>query len=435
MKFHRILIVSLIAFTLAACNFSLAEDITPPPGAELVPTATPAPAATDVPTAAASTPSNEVTSASPTPLNASTVLPAGGVTISGSVINGSGGPLPAGLTATLHGILNQQETLNLDKPVNPDGSYSFENVALTTGMDFLVIVQYGSVSFLSEGGVFDGTKNKVDQPVTIYDSNSDLAGLSLDQVHIQATFSTAGEILLDEIYVLTNPGKKAVTVATDGSTLPFASFPAGALQPSISLSQGSAQPVMADAGFAMLPGSQQYAFVVSFSLSYTNNKASLAQPFALAPKSVTVIIPAGVKAAGKGLADQGTSDFQGTSYQIYSAGPLDAGAVLALTLSGSQPAAAGGTSATKTSPVLLIGLGLLGLLLMVGGLFIFLRERRKVRKIEPVGMIEPESKDNETARLADAILDLDDSFANGTIDREMYDQQRAALKEKLKSRL
>jgi uncharacterized membrane protein len=302
-------------------------------------------------------------------------------------------------------------------------------------MEFLVAVQYGPVSFLSSGGTYDGKTSSYDQPVTIYDSSSDLTSLSLDQVHIQATFSTAGQIQLDEIYVMTNPGKKAVTVATDGTTLPFASVPAGAIQPSISLSQGSAQLVMADTGFAMLPGTQQYAFVVSYSLDYSKDKASISQPFILSPASVTVIVPVGVKVSGAGLADQGASDFQGSSYQIYSAGPLDAGTALGLTFSGRQQTAAAGSSSPVNNPYLLAVMGFVGLLLVAAGVLLFLRDRRRAMLIGQGEAIKPEIIDDETAQLADAILTLDDRFADGKIDQETYQQQRAELKEKLKSRL
>jgi len=435
MKFHHILAGFLLAFTLTACNFSLAEDITPPPGAVLTPISSPGPTATEIVASVASTVSEEQATGSPTPGITGTASPTGNITISGKVTNGSGGSLPPGLTASLHGILNQQETLTLSMPLNQDGSYTFQNVVLTSGMEFLVAVQYGPVSFLSSGGTYDGKTSSYDQPVTIYDSSSDLTSLSLDQVHIQATFSTAGQIQLDEIYVMTNPGKKAVTVATDGTTLPFASVPAGAIQPSISLSQGSAQLVMADTGFAMLPGTQQYAFVVSYSLDYSKDKASISQPFILSPASVTVIVPVGVKVSGAGLADQGASDFQGSSYQIYSAGPLDAGTALGLTFSGRQQTAAAGSSSPVNNPYLLAVMGFVGLLLVAAGVLLFLRDRRRAMLIGQGEAIKPEIIDDETAQLADAILTLDDRFADGKIDQETYQQQRAELKEKLKSRL
>ena len=431
MKFYRILITFILACTLAACNFSLAEDITPPPGAALTPIATIAPTATEIAPSAATFASNGLASASPTPATAGKAAPADGVTIAGTVTNGSGGSLPAGLTATLHGILNQQETLSRSIPINPDGTYSFEKVALTNGMEFLVAVQYGPVGFFSHGGVFDGTQKRYDQPITIYNSTADLTGLSLDQLHIQASFPTPGEIQLDEIYVLTNPGKTAVTVSTDGTSLPFASLPKGALQPSISLSQGSAPLVMADAGFAMLPGSQQYSFVVSFGLPYYKNSERLDQHFNLSPASIVVIVPAGVKAFGAGLSDQGTSDYQGASYQIYSGGALQAGSILALTFMGSSLAASTGIP----SLALLISLGSLGLLFVAGGLFLFWRDRRKAMVAGPSETIQPGSPDDETTRLADAILALDDRFAAGKIDQAAYRQQRAQLKEQLKSLL
>ena len=206
-------------------------------------------------------------------------------------------------------------------------------------------------------------------------------------------------------------------------------------QASISLSQGSAPLVMSDKGFAMLPGSQQYAFVVAFNLPYNNQKVSLTQPFILSPTSATIIVPVGVKVTGAGLADQGASNFQGSSYQIYSAGALKAGTALELTLSGSPQTSAAGSPSTGTASALLIGLGILGLLLVLAGAFLLLRGRRKVRATEPDGTIEAGSMDEETARLADAILALDDRFAAGKINRETYELQRAELKEKLKGRL
>ena len=435
MKFLRMLVISLLAFTLAACNFSLAEDITPPPGAGLSPNPTAVLPTPEIATPAASTPSGATTSASPVPAGDQTGVPAASVSISGKVTNGSGASLPTGLNVILHGILNQQETLNLNQPLNPDGSYSFENVKLTNGMEVIAVVQYGPVSFLSAGVVFDGTQSSYDQPVTIYDSTSELSGLNLDQVHVQASFSTAGQIQLNEIYVINNPGKSAVTVVTDGTSLPFAKLPDGALQPSIDLSQGSAPLVMADNGFAMLPGGQQYAFVLTFALPYTANKASLSQPFVLPPASVTVIVPAGVKVAGAGLADQGTNDFQGSSFQIYSGGPLKAGTALALNVSGSPQTAPAASGSTGTFPALQLGLGLAGLLLVAGGVVFYVRDRRKIKAAGQAEMLEPGDLDDETARLADAILALDDRFASGDIDREAYQQQRLELKEKLAGRL
>ncbi len=169
MKFLRILVISLLASSLAACNFSLAEDITPPPGAELSPNPTAVAPTPEIATPAASSSSGAATPAASTPASQQTGAPAAGVTVSGKVTYGSGASLPSGLTVILHGILNQQETLNLNQPLNPDGSYSFENVKLTNGMEVIAVVQYGPVSFLSAGATFDGTQSSYDQPVTIYD--------------------------------------------------------------------------------------------------------------------------------------------------------------------------------------------------------------------------------------------------------------------------
>ena len=80
-------------------------------------------------------------------------------------------------------------------------------------------------------------------------------------------------------------------------------------------------------------------------------------------------------------------------------------------------------------------MGFVGLLLVAAGVLLFLRDRRRAMLIGQGEAIKPEIIDDETAQLADAILTLDDRFADGKIDQETYQQQRAELKEKLKSRL
>ena len=156
-----------------------------------------------------------------------------------------------------------------------------------------------------------------------------------------------------------------------------------------------------------------------------------------------MIVPTGVKVSGAGLADQGTNDFQGSSYQVYSGGPLKAGSALALNLSGSPQTPAAGSAGSGTVPVLQIVLGSLGLLLVLAGVIFFLLDRRKRTAMEmqtemATGQAETiglETMDDETARLADAILALDDRFAAGKIDPETYAQQRAELKKELKGLL
>ncbi|HEY5156951.1 MAG TPA: hypothetical protein VII93_03180, partial [Anaerolineales bacterium] len=65
----------------------------------------------------------------------------------------------------------------------------------------------------------------------------------------------------------------------------------------------------------------------------------------------------------------------------------------------------------------------------------YVRDRRKIKAAGQAEMLEPGDLDDETTRLADAILALDDRFASGDIDREAYQQQRLELKEKLAGRL
>ena len=69
-----------------------------------------------------------------------------------------------------------------------------------------------------------------------------------------------------------------------------------------------------------------------------------------------------------------------------------------------------------------------------GGIFL-VRDRRKAINTAPADTTKAETLDDETTRLADAILELDDQFAAGQISRLAYQQRRDELKEELKGRL
>jgi hypothetical protein len=440
MKYKTSLVTLLLSLTLAACNFSLSEEITPPPGAEVVAANTTAPSTptvTQIPPTQTSSQESVTTEVSATQETGTiTGTPATIVTISGKVTIGNGDSIPAGLTATLYGIQDQQETLVLDQPLDSEGTYTFQTSELNTGMSFIILVKYGGVSFLSQGGTFDGTISSFDQPVTIYESTTDFSGLSLDQLHITASTTTAGELSFDEIYVLTNTGNSAVTIETDGTSLPFADLPEGALLTTINLASGSANLLMADTGFAMLPGTQQYAFVVSFTVPYTG-ALELSQSLPLPPQSVTVILPMGVNAAGSGLEDQGTQDFQGSVYQVYSGGPFADGASLDLTLSGGGDTSTSGTTSQGTSSTLVIGLAALGVLFVGLGVLLFLRDRKRsqLEEEESEELPENEKENEESSRLADEIIQLDDAFKAGKVPPKIYESKRAKLKAKLKELL
>jgi len=451
----RLAISSILAFLiLSGC--SLAEDITPPPG-YLSPTPAPtigAPTLTPLPTSTLqpATPTIEPTIGTESVTltlaangTAQAITPTGSltpavapVTVSGKTTDASGAAVSGNLTATLY--LYNTSTGNVDQTVTasvqPDGTYLFNSVLADTSLAYIVSVNYGGVTYTSNPASYDATKSTYDLPVTVYDSTDNLDALTVSQVHMSYDFSTAGKLQVQVLYVVSNPGSKTVTVASDGSTVPFIQLPTGASDVQYQMAQGSAPLMSAANGFALIPGAdRQYGILVQFSLPYTNS-IKIVQPFRLPVSAVTVIVPEGVRVRSEQLKDTGTQTYQSTVYQLYQGNNLAAGSTLSLTVSG-QPGAPTGFSFTRQT-IVLIGIGVIGLLLIGVGIYFFLHDRKLAQQEEAAGAEETASPDALGAdqdSITDAIIALDDQFKTGGISKEAYDKRRAELKERLKAAL
>ena len=420
------------------------------------PTATPQPSAT--PFVVTATATSTLAAADTTPGAATPEVGAAGEasatpqvavgTITGTVVNGTGGALSAGLTVILRGFdhgqdasSNLAESVSLSAPLGADGSFSFENVEMPTGRLFLAQVTYEGVPFQSDFAATEAGKDALTlPPLNIYETTNDLTLLSLDQVHIVFDFSVEKTAQIYEIYILTNSSQQAVVVPTDGQSLPFIALPENALDVGFDVAQGSATFVSAEGGFAILPSADQYGLVAFFTLPY-EKKLEVAQPFILAPASVSLFVPEGVKLTSDQLTDAGVQSIQSANYQTYSAKSVAAGSSLAFTVSGSPKSSTTTTTTPSldTQTSLVIGLGGLGLVLILVGLYLFFRDRaRRAEFEEGEELEEGEEEEMEDAlgdnpdSLTDAIIALDDQFKAGAIAKEAYEKRRAELKERLK---
>ena len=87
--------------------------------------------------------------------------------------------------------------------------------------------------------------------------------------------------------------------------------------------------------------------------------------------------------------------------------------------------------------ILIIGVGVLGVVLIALGIFLFLRDR-KLRKLEEE-FENNEQDGNEDAlgddreSLMDAIIALDDQYKAGDISKAAYEKRRGELKDRLKN--
>jgi hypothetical protein len=287
-------------------------------------------------------------------------------------------------------------------------------------------------------------------PITVYESTSDLNVLNITQVHLQFDFSTAGQIQVMALYVISNPGEKSLIVTSDGTSIPFIQIPEGAESVQYQLAQSSSPLMNAPNGFALLPGTdKQYGIITSFTLPYTN-RLVLTQPFNLPVSSATIIVPEGVRVRSDQLTDAGTQNSTSTpvtTYHLFQASSLASGSTLTMTISGMPGDKAGyeldlgplGLFVIDTRTLLMIGVGTLGLILIALGIFLFLRDR-KLRKLEDEfedGDMEEEDEEDalgdDRDSIMDAIIALDDQYKAGDISKEAYEMRRDELKERLKN--
>ena len=421
------------------------------------PTATPTTAAvsTETPTTVSGTPATTGTPGTPTvsetgtaqssateagtPVTTGTAgTPAAGVgNISGTVQMTSGASLPANLTVTLRGFdhaqdqttqtTSPQEVLTKTGTVAANGAFVFENVDLPVNRIYVAEVSYSGVQYQSDFTAVKAGDTKLSlPPVKLYEASSDTNLLTVEQVHLYSDFATQGTAQFIEIYSFSNNSDKAVIISTDGSSIPFIKLPDGAQGAGYQAGQNSAPFVSADKGVAVAPSDTPYSIIGFFTLPYDKQQVVVNQPFAINAASVLLLIPEGMTVDSKQLTNAGVQTIQNNNYQEFSAKNFKAGDTLSFTVSGSPKADSSTTTTPNTQQGLLFGAGALGLALIVAGVWLYLRDRRR-------GEEDDEENEFESAdEVMDAMLALDDLHRAGKISDEAYQKRRDELKEILK---
>jgi hypothetical protein len=439
MKYRLTALITLPVLVLASC--SLSEDITPPPGYQS-PTIGPTLAATTQPSQTAipatATPESfaiPTLPATPGSVGSATPASAAGV-ISGNLTNGSGGAIPDGQKVTLEGFDKDQSgsyqnSMELVAPVESDGSYSFKNVEMPQERAFLIITSWEGVEYQSEPMVVSGTTTNYSIPITIFDKTDDFKILSFNQIHLILDQSSQNEIQVTELFIVANPGKQVVVVASDGTSIPFIQVPKNASGLQYQLSQGSTQLLNATGGFAMVPGAdKQFGFIASYVLPYKNG-LKFEQAFAVPVASLTVFVPEGMRLRGEQLTDAGKQDIQGKFYQMYQVSKIASDGTLSMSLSGT-PGASG--SAPSRQTWVLIGIAAAGLLFIGLGILLYLRDRARLRLAVESNAVEikEDAIGEDRDGIMDAVIALDDQYKAGEIPKEAYEKRRNELKERLK---
>lgn len=350
-----------------------------------------------------------------------------------------GTSLPASLVVTLRGFdhaqdpatqtTSPQEVLTKTGTVAADGTFVFENVELPVNRIYVAEVSYSGIQFQSDFTAVKAGDTKLSlPPVKLYEASTDANLLTVDQVHFYSDFATHGTAQFIEIFSFSNNSDKAVIISTDGSSIPFIKLPDGAQGSGYQAGQNSAPFVSADKGVAVVPSDTPYSIIGYFNLPY-DKQVVVNQPFAINSASVLLLIPEGMTVDSKQLTSAGVQTIQNNNYQEFSAKNFKAGDTLSFTVNGS-PKAGSAAATTPNTPNtqqgLLIGAGALGLALIVAGVWLYLRDRKR-------GKEDDEEDEFESAdEVMDAMLALDDLHRAGKISDEAYQKRRDELKEILK---
>ena len=427
---------------LASC--SLVEDITPPPGYQSISNGSNGATATPIFEQTFTVSPIEVTpTLLSTPLQSTASIMTGGTStetslgnIKGNLVNRSGSTIPAGQKVTLEGFDkddtgNYQKTVELVTSADQNGSYGFKGVQMPQGRALIMVTSWEGVEYQSEPIIISDATADFSVPLSVYEATVDNKSLIVNQIHLIFDAPSSNLVQIMELFIITNSGKKAVVVSSNGTSIPFIHPPENAGNVQYQLSQGSAPLLNAVGGFAMIPGaSNQYAIIASFTLPY-GQSLKFSQPFSLPITSFTVLIPKGMHLHGEQLSNAGVQDLQGQSYQMYQANNMPSGSSISVTLSG-RPGTANGLNFTGQT-VVLLGIGLAGILLVGLGLYLYFRDRaRLAREDQILDGIKDDAIGADRDSILDAVIVLDDMYKTGNIPQKAYQKRRSELLARLK---
>lgn len=350
------------------------------------------------------------------------------VVIKGRVQNSKGEAVDD-VPVTLYVYSGMEMTLERSTITGTDGTYRFEDVPYEAQQIYIAQATFGGATFNSE--VFHGIDvqgTELVLPITVYETTSDVSLVKVERLHIFFDFSIPGKVQVAELYIFSNTGDKVVVPASPDQ--PALRFPLPAGAANLQFDQGTIgeRYVMLDGGFGDLtpiaPGQGSYQVLFSYELPYERKTSiNLTMPFDVT--AAVVLLPqSGVKLQSKQLMLMGQRNVQDMTFEMFTAGNLQAGSALDIQLSG-KPGGNTGNASGWVSVV--IGAVMFGLALIGSGYW-FIRQRRRAQQDVP----EIPTGETEDA-LLDAIIALDDLYQAGKLPEKVYQKRRTELKHRLEA--
>ena len=410
-----------------------------PPAAPVAVAATETPAVTE---SGSATPSAELTPAEGTPQaevtpEATEAASTSAGNIIGLIDNRTGKDLPSDLVITLRGYdhgddpsAGPQEFLTLEGTVNADGTYTFDT-PLAENEIYLSEVEVDGLQYQSEFAIVSAGATEIALPnIVVYETTDDISSLQVSSLQIFMDLATEDAAQIFAVYSIVNTSDKTIVVTMgDSQNIPFIAFPEGSNGLGYEAAQDSAPFVSTADGFAMPPSEIPYGLIAFASIPKAD-EILISQPALLSIAEVTLYLPEGVDAEGESLTDTGVQAIQDANFHVYTSGVVAKDTSIEFTLTG-KPKDTAVTADVSQNQSLLIGVGAFGVVLIIAGVWMYLRDRNKEEEFE--GDEEEEENEYDDAEsVMDAIIALDDLHRSGKMSDEAYKNRREELKNALK---
>lgn len=358
--------------------------------------------------------------------------------VAGNVSNASGGDVPDDLILTLYAFDEMQVAFTQTVTIQPDNNFAFEPVDLVPERVFMVTTEYNGDTYGSDIGMVPSDENRLELPVSIYDTTTDTSILRVDRLHLFFEFIDAKSLRVIELYIMSNPSDKALVAESKGQPVVSFVLPEGATNLEFQDGVLGERYIQTQDGFAdtvtVRPGMGSYEVMFAYEMAY-NRKLDLVKPVTVPVDAVVILIPEdGLKVKGENLVDEGTRDMQGALFHLYNGGSLRAGEQLSVSITGRSTGGSPSLVSGSTTS-LLVGVGSFGLALVLAGIWLYRRAGKTNTEPDSVeaDIQEEELEFDSVETVMDAIIALDDLYQSGELPEEAYQQRRSALKARLQS--
>jgi hypothetical protein len=352
--------------------------------------------------------------------------------------------VPSDLDVTLYGFDNMDMVYSDTVSGGEAGNYIFKDVEIPMGRAYLAAVDYQGSTYGSDVVVAEDISQTLTLPVIIYETMTDTSVLTTDRIHIFFDFVEQDVVQVVELYIISNPTDRAVVAEEEGGPVVSFSLPEGATNLEFQDGTLGERFIETPGGFAdtlrVPPGFGEYQVLFAYDMPYKRS-LDFSQEINLPANALVVLLPdVGVRVKSDYLQEEGVQDVQGQPYRMYNGDGLAAGSTLTLNLSGRPDTSGPSLTAPVNQTSLVIGVGVFGLALIIAGVWLYARSRRREKSEDALESFEGDEADagsvmEDSDTIMDAIIALDDMYQAGDLPEEAYQSRRAELKVRLQDLL